>query len=150
MIDSVTSTNETLAQLAAVGAPTLILAGPALALVRQWNAELAVLRRRSPGSDAVMTLSNCLNELADAIKAGRDTRLHLTISEVHATSGIPVSTLRWLCKHKPNLVGAQKHEGAWYIDRAKFERYMSTSDREVPMPVGPAAADRLQSAVEAA
>ena len=133
MIDVTKTSKERLGQLAAVGAPTLILAGPALALVRQWDADLTVLRRRSPGSDAVETLLNCVCELAEAIKAGRDTRLHLTIADVHATSGIPVSTLRWLCKHKPDLVGAQKHEGAWYIDRAKFERYMATSDREEPL-----------------
>jgi hypothetical protein len=30
-------------------------------------------------------------------------------------------------------VGAQKHEGVWYIDRVKFEHYMATSDREVPL-----------------
>jgi len=48
----------------------------------------------------------------EAIKAGKDARLqHLTIADVHATSRIPVSTLRWLCKHKPELLGAQKHEG---------------------------------------
>ena len=51
----------------------------------------------------------------------------------HRAPGGEVSTLRWLCKHKPELVGAQKHEGVWYIDRAKFERYMTTSDREVPL-----------------
>ncbi|MEW5917183.1 MAG: hypothetical protein AB1762_12290 [Gemmatimonadota bacterium] len=149
MIESTIASNESVAQLATVGAPTLIVAAPALALVRQWDTELSVLRRRSPTSDAVMTLSNCLRELADAIRAGRDTRLHLTIADVHATSGIPVSTLRWLCKQKPDLVGAQKHEGVWYIDRAKFERYMATSDREVPIG---AVADqgRLGDAVEAA
>ena len=47
----------------------------------------------------------------EAINAGKDARLHLTIVDVHATSRIPVSTLRWLCKHKPELLGAQKHEG---------------------------------------
>lgn len=148
MIDSAVPSNDALGQLAAVGAPTLILAGPALALARQWATELSVLRRRSPTSDAVMTLSNCLRELADAIRDGRDTRLHLTIADVHATSGIPVSTLRWLCKQKPDLVGAQKHEGVWYINRAKFERYISASDREVP--VTNTADDRLEGAVEAA
>jgi hypothetical protein len=66
----------------------------------------------------------------EAIKAGKDARLHLTIADVHATSRIPVSTLHWICKHKPELLGAQKHGGVWYIDRAKFERYMATSDRE--------------------
>ena len=66
-------------------------------------------------------------------RPAKDARLHLTIADVHATSRIPVSTLRWLCKHKPELLGAQKHEGVWYINRAKFERYMATSDREVPM-----------------
>ena len=148
MVDSAVASNEALGQLAAVGPPTLILAGPALALVRQWDAELSILRRRSPSSDAVMTLSNCLRELADAIKAGRDTRLHLTIAEVHAMSGIPISTLRWLCKQKSDLVGAQKHEGVWYIDRAKFDRYMAASDSEVPLP-GPAA-PRAADIVEAA
>lgn len=149
MIDAVSVPNAALAELPSLGSPTLIIAGPALALVRQWEAELTVLRRRSPSSDSAMTLTTCLRELVEAIKAGRDTRLHLTIADVHATSGIPVSTLRWLCKHKPDVVGAQKHEGVWYIDRAKFERYMSTSDREVPIG---AVADqgRLGDAVEAA
>ena len=111
-------------------APTLLLAGPALELVDRWMAELHVLRRRSPSSDAVETLSTCVSDLVEAIKAGKDARLHLTIADVHATSRIPVSTLRWLCKHKPELLGAQKHEGVWYINRAKFERYLVTSNRE--------------------
>ena len=39
--------------------------------------------------------------------------------------------------------------GVWYINRAKFERYMATSDREVP--VGPpTASDGVAGAVEAA
>jgi hypothetical protein len=85
----------------------------------------------------------------EAIKAGKDARLHLTIADVHATSRIPVSTLRWLCKHKTELLGAQKHKGVWYINRAKFERYMATSDREGPIRHAP---QRLRKgdAVEAA
>ena len=125
--------HEMVRELTALGAPTLIVAGPALSLLRQWGAELVVLQRRSPSSDAVTTLTTCVRELADAINAGRDARLHLTIADVHATSGMPVSTLRWLCQHKADAIGAQKHEGVWYIERAKFERYMSTSDREVPV-----------------
>src|SRR5205085_5611514 len=101
-----------------------LAAGPALALLERWQSELSVLRRRSPGSDSVVTLANCVEELVDAIRAGKDTRLHLTIAEAHAVSQIPVSTLRWLCKHKAELIGAQKHQGVWYIDRAKFENYV--------------------------
>ncbi len=78
-----------------------------------------------------MTLANCVRELTEAINTARDTRLHLTIADVHAICGMPVSTLRWLCKHKPDSIGAQKHEGVWYIERAKFEQYIATSDREV-------------------
>jgi hypothetical protein len=85
----------------------------------------------------------------EAIKAARDTRVHLTIAEVHATSAIPVGTLRWLGKHKPDLLGAQKHEGVWYIDRAKFERYMAPSDRQVPIARS-AEGPRMGDAVEAA
>ena len=132
MIDGGIVDSATGAQIRSLGSPSLIIAGPALALVRQWDAELTVLRRRSPSSDAATILTTCLRDLVEAIRAGRDTRLHLTVAEVHATSGIPVSTLRWLCKHKPELVGAQKHEGVWYVDRGKFERYMATSDRGVP------------------
>ena len=106
---------------------TLLVAGPPLALLGRWQSELSVLRRRSPGSDAVATLANCVDELADAIKAGRDTRLLLTIAEAHAVSHIPVSTLRWLCKRKADLIGAQKHQGVWYMDRIKFERYLPAS-----------------------
>jgi len=131
--DSPKMANELLVQAGSVGAPTLLLAGPALELVDRWRTELEVLRRRSPGSDAVETLSTCVSDLVEAIEAGKDARLHLTIADVHATSRIPVSTLRWLCKHKPELLGAQKHEGVWYINSAKFERYMATSDREVPI-----------------
>jgi hypothetical protein len=82
-----------------VGAATLLLAGPALELVDRWTAELQVLRRRSPSSDSVGTLSTCVSDLVEAIKAGNDARLYLTISDVHATSRITVSTLRWLCKY---------------------------------------------------
>jgi hypothetical protein len=133
MIETVKVTKETVREFTSLGAPTLIVAGPALTLLRQWDAELIVLRRRSPTSDAVTTLSNCLRELSEAINAGRDTRLHRTIGEAHATSGIPVSTLRWLCKHKADLIGAQKHEGIWYIEWATFERYLRGADREIPI-----------------
>ena len=129
--DSSKMPNELRVQADTVGAPTLLLAGPALELVDRWTTELQILRRRSPSSDAVETLSTCVSELVEAIKAAKDARLHITISDVHASSRIPVSTLRWLCKHKPELLGAQKHEGVWYINRVKFERYMATSDREV-------------------
>ena len=108
-------------------------AGPTLNLVGQWTADLQLLRRRSPSSDAVETLATCARELVEAIEAAKDTRLHVTIADVHATSRIPTSTLRWLCNHKSDMVGAQKHEGVWYIDRMKFERYMTTSDRDVPL-----------------
>lgn len=136
IVESAGQAHQSLAKLATLGAPTLIVAGPTLALAHQWASELGVLRRRSPGSDAVMTLTNCLRELAEAIGAARDTRLHLTVADAHRTSGIPISTLRWLCKHKPALVGAQKHEGAWYLERVLFDRYLASSDREVPRPVG--------------
>ena len=112
-------------RLEQLGPVTLLAAGPPLALLERWQSELSVLRRRSPGSDAVVTLANCIDELADAIKAGRDTRLHLTIAEAHTVSHIPVSTLRWLCKHKADLIGAQKHQGVWYIDRIKFGTHLA-------------------------
>ena len=146
--DSSSVSNEVLAQRSSVGAPTLLPAGPALELVDRWTAELVVLRRRSPSSDAVETLSTCVRELAEAIEAARDARLYLTIGDVHAASRIPVSTLRWLCKHKPELLGAQKHEGVWYISRVKFERYLATSDRQVP--IGTTVDQRVGDAVEAA
>lgn len=122
-----------------LGPVTLLAAGPALALLERWQSELSVLRRRSPGSDAVVALANCVDELADAIKAGRDTRLHLTIAEAHALSHIPVSTLRWLCKHKAELIGAQKHQGAWYIDRNKFQRHLAGSKDRPHAPEAEAA-----------
>jgi len=147
-IDSSKISNEPLARPGGVGAPTLLLAGPTLELVDQWTAELLVLRRRSPSSDAVETLSICVRELMEAIKAAGDARLHLTIADIHATSRIPTSTLRWLCKHKPELVGVRKHEGVWYIDRAKFEHYMATSDREAPLE--PRADRSAANVVEAA
>jgi hypothetical protein len=52
----------------------------------------------------------------------------LTISEARTVSHIPVSTLRWLCKNKPDVVGAHKREGIWYIDRSHFERYLASAD----------------------
>ena len=122
------------------GPVTLLVAGPPLALLERWQSELSVLRRRSPASDAVVTLANCVHELADAIKAGRDTRLHLTIAEAHAVSHIPVSTLRWLCKHKADLIGAQKHQGVWYIDRIKFETYLAASGDNAHAPTAAEAA----------
>jgi hypothetical protein len=148
-IDSSKVSHEPLAKSGGVGAPTLLLAGPTLELVDQWTAELLVLRRRSPSSDAVETLSMCVRELVEAITAAADPQLHLTIADVHATSRIPVSTLRWLCKHKPELLGAQKHKGVWYVNRVKFERYMATSDREVQV-TSTSDERRMGDAVEAA
>jgi hypothetical protein len=106
------------------GTPTLIAAKPALALIERWEIELMVLRHRSPGSDAVTTLADCVEELRRAIETGRDVRVQLTVAEAHALSGMPLSTLRWLCKHKPDTIGAAKREGVWYIDRARFEHYL--------------------------
>lgn len=113
------------AESADLDTPKLITAGPALALVQRWRSELTVLRHRSPTSDAVTTLADCVVELLGAIKAGHDIRVQLTIADAHALSDIPVSTLRWLCKNKPEFVGAHKHEGIWYIDREHFERYLA-------------------------
>jgi hypothetical protein len=114
--------------------PRLITADAALVLVERWKAELSVLRRRSPTSDAVKTLADCVDELSAAITAGHDATVQLTVGEANAASHIPVSTLRWLCKHKPDLIGARKREGAWYIDRAQFERYLSSPDGHAAVP----------------
>ena len=105
----------------------LIAAGPALAVVARWRAELAILERRSPGSDAVVTLADCVKELTAAIHAGHDVHLQFTIAEAHAMSHIPISTLRWLCRTKPEVMGARKEEGVWYLDRQRFETYLATS-----------------------
>ena len=108
--------------------PRLIAANPARALLERWRTELNVLRRRSPASDAVKVLADCIDELSAAITAGHDATIQLTVSESHALSHIPVSTLRWLCNHKPDLIGARKREGVWYVDRALFERYLVSSN----------------------
>lgn len=114
--------------------PRLIVADAALSLVERWKAELNVLRRRSPSSDAVTTLADCLQELVDAITAGHDMTVQLTIAEAHAVSHIPTSTLRWLCKHKADNVGARKREGVWYIDRSHFEQYLASPDGRSAVP----------------
>lgn len=114
--------------------PRLIVADAAVTLIDRWKAELVVLRRRSPTSDAVGTLSDCIRELVDAINAGHSLTVQLTIVEARTISHIPVSTLRWLCKHKPDLVGARKREGIWYIDRAQFERYLSSPEGHAATP----------------
>jgi hypothetical protein len=114
--------------------PRLIVADAAVSLVEQWNAELVVLRRRSPTSDAVRTLTDCIRELVDAINAGHTLTVQLTIVEARTISHIPVSTLRWLCKNKPESIGARKREGIWYIDRSQFERYLSSNENRAPAP----------------
>ena len=111
--------------------PRLIAADAALTLVEHWRTELAVLRRRSPTSDAVRTLADCVDELSAAITAGHELTIQLTIAEAHHLSHIPVSTLRWLCNHKSSVVGAHKHEGIWYLDRVLFERYLASPDGQV-------------------
>jgi len=108
--------------------PRLIAADAALTLLERWRTELNVLRRRSPASDAGKTLADCIEELSAAITAGHVVTIQLTVSEAHTLSHIPASTLRWLCNHKPALVGARKHEGIWYVDRSLFERYLVSSD----------------------
>ena len=108
--------------------PRLIIADAALVLIERWKTELDILRRRSPTSDAVKTLADCVDELSAAITAGHEATVQLTVVEAHAVSRIPVSTLRWLCKRKADLIGARKREGVWYIDRAQFEGYLNTAD----------------------
>ena len=99
-------------------APRLIAAAPAISLVERWRGELSVLHRRSSSSDAAMTLADCLRELVEAINAGDDVALQLTVADAHAISRIPLSTLRWLCKHKSTSLGARKREGVWYLECA--------------------------------
>ena len=114
--------------------PRLIVADAALALVDRWKTELAVLRRRSPSSDLVQLLGDCIQELVDAVASGHDLTVQLTISEAHAISHIPVSTLRWLCKHKPDALGARKQEGSWYVDSGKFEAYIASPEGKESIP----------------
>jgi hypothetical protein len=114
--------------------PRLIVADAAVSLVERWKAELLVLRRRSPTSDAAQTLADCVRELVDAINAGQALTVQLTIVEAREVSHIPISTLRLLCKHKPELLGARKRAGVWYIDRAQFERYLSSSAGKAAVP----------------
>jgi hypothetical protein len=114
--------------------PRLIIADAALVLIERWKTELDILRRRSPTSDAVKTLADCVDELSAAITAGHEATVQLTVIEAHAVSHIPTSTLRWLCKRKADLIGARKREGIWYIDRAQFECYLSTADGHAAVP----------------
>jgi len=107
--------------------PRLIVADATVELIERWKAELVVLRRRSPTSDAVGTLADCIRELVDAVNAGNSLTVQLTIGDARTISRMPVSTLRWLCKHKADLIGARKRGGIWYIDRGHFERYLSTT-----------------------
>lgn len=115
--------------------PRLIVADAALELIARWKAELVILRRRSPASDAVKTLAECVQELVDAITAGHEVSVQLTIAEAHALSRIPVSTLRWLCNHKADGVGARKREGTWYLDRSHFEAYLASTEGRNAVPL---------------
>lgn len=108
--------------------PRLIVAEGLLALAARWKTELAILRRRSVASDSVRTLADCIQELVDAINAGHQITVRLTIAEAHAISRIPLSTLRWLCNHRADAVGAHKHGGAWYVDRTCFESYLASCE----------------------
>ena len=74
MIESASGTNDTTREFMALGAPTLIVAGPALTLLRQWDAELVVLRRRSPRLGRRHDTGDQVRELADAIKGLPGTR----------------------------------------------------------------------------
>jgi hypothetical protein len=85
--DSSKMPNELRVQADTVGAPTLLLAGPALELVDRWTTELRVLRRRSPSSDAVETLSTCVSDLAQAIKAGKDAQCACSMRTAGAGRG---------------------------------------------------------------
>jgi hypothetical protein len=115
--------------------PRLIVADAVVTLVERWKAELTIIRRRSPTSDAVRALADCIQELVDAINAGHALTVQLTIGEARTVSHIPVSTLRWLCKNKPDVIGAHKREGIWYIDRSHFERYLASPERHGPAPL---------------
>ena len=115
----------------------LVVADAALQLIERWRSELRILRRRSPTSDSVRTLSDCIQELVEAITAGRELAVRLTISDAHLISRIPVSTLRWLCNHKADAVGATKQEGIWYLDRSQFETYLASPDGQAATPPAP-------------
>ena len=116
--------------------PRLIVADGLLALAARWKSELAVLRRRSAASDAVRTLADCIQELVDAINGGHEITVRLTIAEAHTVSRIPLSTLRWLCSHRADVVGAHKYGGAWYVDRTCFEAYLTSCEGRNAIPRG--------------
>lgn len=116
--------------------PRLIVADGLLALAARWKTELAVLQRRSVASDSVRTLADCIEELVHAINAGHEITVRLTIAEAHAVSRIPVSTLRWLCNHRADAVGAHKYGGAWYVDRTCFESYLASCEGRNAIPRG--------------
>lgn len=126
--------------------PRLIAAAPAISLVERWRGELSVLQRRSPGSDAAATLADCLRELVDAINTGDDVTLQLTVADAHAISRIPLSTLRWLCKHKAIAIGARKHEGVWYLDQTRFQEYLDRPEMS-PAPTAARTATDTDSVV---
>ena len=124
----------------------LVVADAALQLIERWRSELRILRRRSPTSDSVRTLSDCIQELVEAITAGRELAVRLTLNDAHLISRIPISTLRWLCNHRADAVGATKQEGIWYLDRSQFETYLASPDGQAatpPAPKEPVAAGEL-------
>jgi hypothetical protein len=106
----------------------LILADTVVAIVDRWRSELAVLRQRAPDSDVAVTLAACVQDIGDAIASTDDLQIQLTLAEAHVMSHIPMSTLRWLCHHRSEQIGARKSRGVWYVGRRQFEQYLAATD----------------------
>lgn len=107
---------------------TLITAHPVVQLRDRLIERYTTLARFAPNSDAVATLRECVSELDQALVAGHDTNVFVSVDEAARLFGRPRSTISYICRTKGRLVGAKKVEGVWVIDRHAMTRYFTTED----------------------
>jgi hypothetical protein len=100
---------------------------PVRALLDQWRSDLVSLKQRAPNSDALPCLAECAEQLAGAIAVAGALPMELTLAEAHAVSRVSLRQLQRLCLTTPSLLGARRRGRKWYVDRAAFEVYRTST-----------------------
>lgn len=101
---------------------------PIQAVLGRWDAQLRDAKELPElfNPEALKLLVAVRAQLDRAISAARETRLRIPISEAHAITGIPASTLRRACA-AGDIRGAEQVAGTWYLPIAALLAFADSS-----------------------
>ena len=104
----------------------VISAAPIAALLQQWRSHLSVLELHAPQSDVLLSLATCTAQLADALETAGQTPVDIALADARALSPMSLRQLQRICHTSPDRIGARRYGRKWYLDYAKFQKYIAT------------------------